>query len=73
MSEGVEPMSFATAMASSLALDFEEIESFGEFVDSTSFNEINGKLEDAEARVRILTESEDGSVTDEPFNKINET
>lgn len=33
----------------------------------------NGKLEDAEARVRILTESEDGSVTDEPFNKINET
>ena len=33
----------------------------------------NGKLEDAEARVRILTESDDGSVTDEPFNKIDET
>ena len=33
----------------------------------------NGKLEDAEARVRILTESDDGSVTDEPFNKVDET
>lgn len=32
----------------------------------------NEKLESAEAKVRILTESADGSVTDAPFPGINE-
>ena len=33
----------------------------------------NEKLESAERRVRILTETEDGSITDLPFDEINET
>ena len=32
----------------------------------------NEKLESAEARVRILTESADGSITDAPFSGLNE-
>ena len=32
----------------------------------------NEKLDSAEAKVRILTESADGSVTDAPFPAINE-
>ena len=32
----------------------------------------NGKLESAEAKVRILTEGKDGTVTDEPFSGLNE-
>lgn len=32
----------------------------------------NEKLENAERRVRILTESEDGSVTDMPFDPTDE-
>ena len=32
----------------------------------------NDKLENAEQRVRILTEGKDGSVTDLPFDKYNE-
>ena len=33
----------------------------------------NKKLESAEARVRILTEGADGSITDEPFQRTDET
>lgn len=33
----------------------------------------NGKLEDAEQKVRILTEGEDGTVTDAPFTVSDET
>ena len=33
----------------------------------------NEKLESAERRVRILTETEDGSITDLPFDEIDET
>lgn len=54
MSEGVEPTSYSAAMASSLAMDFEEIETFGEFIDSTTFNEINGQLQDAYLYYRLL-------------------
>ena len=32
----------------------------------------NDRLEDAERRVRILTESSDGSITDLPFNPSDE-
>ena len=32
----------------------------------------NDRLESAERRVRILTESEDGSITDRPFDFENE-
>ncbi len=32
----------------------------------------NEKLENAEARVRMLVEGEDGAVTDRPFDKENE-
>lgn len=54
MTEGVEPTSFAYAMASSLAMDYEEVNAFGNFVDTTSFNEINGHLEDAYLYYRLL-------------------
>ena len=33
----------------------------------------NEKLESAERRVRILIETEDGSITDLPFDEIDET
>ncbi len=32
----------------------------------------NERLESAEQRVRLLTESEDGSVSDRPFGDLNE-
>lgn len=54
MSEGVEPTIYSAAMASSLAMDCEEIDSFGDFIDSTTFNEINGRLQDAYLYYRLL-------------------
>lgn len=33
----------------------------------------NEKLENAERRVRVLTEASDGSITDVPFNPTDET
>lgn len=47
MTQGVTPNSYAQAMAASIAFDCEEVDSFGEFVDATSFSEINGHLQDA--------------------------
>lgn len=32
----------------------------------------NRKLEEAEKKVRILTETDDGSITDEPFGDLND-
>lgn len=54
MSEGVEPTIYSAAMASSLAMDCEEIDLFGDFIDSTTFNEINGHLQDAYLYYRLL-------------------
>lgn len=54
MTQGVAPTSYAQAMASSLAMDYEEIDAFGEFVDSTSFDEINGHIQDAYLYYRLL-------------------
>lgn len=54
MTQGVKPTSFAQAMASSLAMDYEEVDSFGDFVDVTSFNEISGQLQDAYLYYRLL-------------------
>ncbi len=54
MTQGVTPTSYAQAMASSLAMDYEEIDAFGEFVDTTSFDEINGHLQDAYLYYRLL-------------------
>ena len=54
MSEGVEPTIYSAAMASSLAMDCEEIDLFGDFIDSTAFNEINGHLQDAYLYYRLL-------------------
>ena len=54
MSDTVAPTAFAAAMASSMAMDFEEIDQFGEFVDSTTFSEINSRLEDAYTYYRLL-------------------
>lgn len=44
MTQGVPPNSYAHAMAASIAFDCEEVDSFGDFVDATSFSEINGRL-----------------------------
>lgn len=58
MTQGIEPSSFAQAMASSVAMDYEEVDSFGEFVDVTSFDEISGRLEDAYLYYRLLKHDE---------------
>jgi exodeoxyribonuclease VII small subunit len=49
-------------------------ESIKAFEDAVKLVKIcNEKLEDAERRVRILTEGADGSVTDMPFDSSDET
>jgi len=58
MTEGVTPNSYAYAMASSIAFDCEEVDSFGEFIDSTSFSEINGHLQDAYLYYHLLKDDE---------------
>ena len=53
----------------SLTLD----ESLAAFEEAISLVKIcNERLEQAEVRVRMLTEGADGSVTDAPFNNTNE-
>ncbi len=54
----------------SLTLE-ESLKEFEEAVKLVKF--CNEKLETAEQRVRILTEGEDGSVTDVPFVNTDET
>lgn len=58
MTQGVIPNSYAQAMAASIAFDCEEVDSFGEFVDATSFNEINGHLQDAYLYYHLLRNDE---------------
>lgn len=58
MTQGIAPSSYAQAMASSIAFDCEEVDSFGEFVDATSFNEINGHLQDAYLYYHLLRNDE---------------
>ena len=55
----------------SFSLD-ESLSAFEEAVELVKF--CNQKLENAEQKVRILTEAQDGSITDLPFDNIeNET
>lgn len=54
MSEGVDPLPVAGAMAFSLTMGMEEVEAFGRFVDSTSFRQINGQLQDAYLYYQLL-------------------
>lgn len=58
MTQGVSPNSYAQAMAASIAFDCEEVDSFGEFVDATSFNDINGHLQDAYLYYHLLKNDE---------------
>ena len=53
-----------------MSLD-QSIEAFEEAIGLVKI--CNEKLEYAEQRVRILTETEDGSITDLPFDIDNET
>ena len=53
----------------SLSLD-ESIDLYSEAMKLAKI--CNDKLDTAEQRVKILTESKDGSVTDAPFDKYNE-
>ena len=47
-------------------------ESLGAFEEAVKLVKLcNRKLEDAEAKVRILTEGEDGAVTDKPFDALD--
>ncbi|MBE6644425.1 MAG: exodeoxyribonuclease VII small subunit [Ruminococcaceae bacterium] len=55
--------------ANSLSLD-ESLEAFDTAVKLVKF--CNQKLELAEQKVRILTEGDDGSVTDMPFENISD-
>ena len=55
--------------SSELSLD----DSIGVFEEAIALVKVcNEKLEAAEARVRILTEASDGTVTDKPFDKDDE-
>ena len=58
MTQGIVPTNYAQAMASSITFDCEEVDSFGEFVDSTSFNEINSHLQDAYLYYLLLRNDE---------------
>lgn len=58
MTQGVIPNSYAQAMAASITFDCEEVDSFGEFVDATSFSEINGHLQDAYLYYHLLRNDE---------------
>lgn len=58
MTQGVTPNSYAHAMAASIAFDCEEVDSFGDFVDATSFSEINGRLQDAYLYYHLLKNDE---------------
>ena len=58
LTEGIPPSAYATAMASSMAMDFEEIDAFGEFVDSISLGEINSGLDNAYIYYRLLRYNE---------------
>lgn len=58
MTQEIVPNSYARAMAASITFDYEEVDSFGKFVDSTSFNEINGHLQDAYLYYHLLRNNE---------------
>ena len=58
MTTGITPSAYALAMAESLMFDCEEADSFGEFIESTSFGEINGKLNDAYLYYNLLKNDE---------------
>lgn len=58
MTQGITPNSYAQAMAASIAFDCEEVDSFGEFVNATTFNEINGCLQDAYLYYNLLKNGE---------------
>lgn len=49
-------------------------ESLSAFEEAISLVKLcNSRLESAEAKVKILVESADGSITDKPFDKLDET
>lgn len=54
MTEGVPASRYAQAMASSMTMDFEEVNAFGEFLEDTSFDRIDGSLADAWQYYRLL-------------------
>lgn len=58
MTQGVIPNRYAQAMAASIAFDCEEVDCFGEFIETTSFNEINGHLQDAYLYYDLLKHDE---------------
>lgn len=58
MTPGIAVTSYAQAMAASSAFDYEEVDSFGEFIEGTTFNEINGHLQDAYLYYRLLKDDE---------------
>lgn len=58
MTEGVIPSSYAQAMASSIAFDCEDVDFFGDFIETTSFDSINGQLQDAYIYYSLLKNDE---------------
>lgn len=58
MTQGITPNSYAQAMAASITFDCEEVDSFGAFVDSTDFSEINGDLQNAYLYYHLLKNDE---------------
>lgn len=56
--EGIETDAFSKAMAASMAFDFEEADSFGSFIEETSFREINGGLKTGYLYYKLLRENE---------------
>ena len=58
MTQGFLPSPFSQAMASSITMDYETIDSFGEFIEATSLREISTKLEDAYLYYQLLQNDE---------------
>lgn len=58
MTEGIKVDPFSRAMASSITFDFEEIEEFSKFIDSTSYERIDGTLCKAYLYYKLLKRDE---------------
>ena len=58
ITEGIATNSYSQAMASSMAFDYDEVDCFGSFIESTSFNDINSHLQDAYLYYNLLQNDE---------------
>lgn len=58
MTQNIQPGLYASAMAASMSMDYEDTDSFNAFLDTTSLAVIDGQLEDAFQYYRLLKYNE---------------